>query len=936
MKRNGSVLIVVLGLLAILAVVGITFVTMSSIDTSTAANFALQAQFDLAADAAVDYVCQALVQDIWEFDTSTSSSTYRQYTGRVLTGLYGTEFWDHPSATDASGNRTDPYLATNWEGFDKPTPTGGAVYSFPTAAVVTLFNLTNFGGATVTDGSGDTDGHPNNLGIPSPKDVGQGVQVKWNSPANGLWIPDLAFPYETGVIRVSVTVQDHGAMVNLNAHGNGNRQDNEVAQRWPYVAAQGKGYFVSDVGNPLVVPSFWTGFNLDLKKLVLGDGASVPGRWSKSGPGIQATGEILIQNPFAKGDRPYTLDEEFELRRLTGTAATTRLESFTTGGGLQSTPASFTPTTWQNRLSLTTVGWTAEVRPSLIDPLNTSPPPGTHDTTQQLKADLNFDIDADIKAALVAGRAFDPRPGFSEKTLDQFIANICAFRKRTPSFLQPSPNIYGARRQPFFTKAAAGSTPGTPPKWPLKLEVYNPWPGDQAGDTGGIAWNLWKIVITCKDDQTIGDASDKKTITIVIREITTPPSKWAAKRAIEVNKTISTDPADTTRQTLTIAGTGANNTFGLEVAEIRLDAFSGGPPQGVDKIDPSVVSAGWRRKVGVYEEMRAPSADLSTAITVLYVKDLASGEGVGNLSFGTLNPQEILKGDGIPIRFPHSVPDIATWDPKTKGPLPPYATATDSQFKAFLRIGDLNQVLCPKDETEALPANYWPWIGRIASKSVLYQTLEKEVKFDWDDTMAVGDPTAFCRRNAANVLTTERPWLDSYDNDGDGKIDDQDKGNDTDGGRFCGPEIRVAGKINLNTATDKTLDAIDTSLGTGGAIKTVVKNLRVAGTIKSIAQLVGQFPSPGTGDDALGPLEKRDLPFTRISNIATVRSDTFSIYGTVQYVEPPKTAGATPARIIKTRRFWALVDRSPSLAFSPAATGNKFLHPRIVNLQWMD
>ena len=927
MKRKGSVLIVVLGLLAILAVVGITFVTMSSIDTSTAANFALQAQFDLAADAAVDYVCHPLVQDIWEFDTSASTSpTYRQYTGRALTSLYGTEFWDQANAT------SDPYLATNWAGATAPT---GAVYSFATTGTVTLYNLNNFGGATVTDGSESQPllGHPNNLGIPDTTG-----KVIWNKPANGLWIPDLAFPYEAGVIRVSVTVQDHGAMVNLNAHGNW--QDD---QKWPYGAARGKGYFISDV-NP-VVTGFLSG--LDLKKLVLGDGASVPGRWSKNnGPGIKETGEILIQNPFAKGDCPYTLDEEFELRRLTGTAATTRLESFTTGGGLQSTPASCTPTTWQNRLSLTTVGWTAEVRPSLIDPLNTSPPPGTHDTTQQLKADLNFDNDAVVRAALVDGRAFDPRPGFSEKTLGQFIANICAFRKRTPSFLQPSPNIYGARRQPFFTKALATAVAQTtPPKWNLKLEVYNPWPDDQAsGDTGGIAWSQWKVVIKCKDDQTIGDASDKKTITIVIREITTPPSKWAAKRAIEVNKTISTDPADTTRQTLTIAGTGANNTFGLEVAEIRLDAFSGGPTQGVDKIDPSVVSAGWRRKVGVYEEMRAPSADLPTAITVLYVKNLnpAAGESAGTMTFGTVDPYEITKEDGknnrIPIRFPHSVPDIGTWDPKTKGPLPPYAT--DGQFKAFLRLGDLNQVLCPKDETEA--AAFWPWITTVASRSISGTVADDaSVKFNWDDTMAVGDPTAFCRMNAANVLTTERPWLDSYDNDGDGKIDDQDKGNDTDGGRFCGPEIRVAGKINLNTATDKTLDAIDTSLGTGGAIKTAVKSLRGANNttpIKSIAQLAGQM-TPGTGadrGDAFGPLEKRDLGFTRLSNIATVRSDTFSIYGTVQYVEPPKTAGATPARIIKTRRFWALVDRSPSVAFSPVASSNKFLHPRIVNLQWMD
>jgi len=917
MRSRGSVLIVVLGLLAILAVVGITFVTMSSIDTSTAANFALQAQFDLAADAAVDYVCQALVQDIWEFDTSAATSTtYRQYTGRALTGLLGTEFWDQ--AKPAS----DPYLATNWEGAAAPT---GAVYSFPTTGTVTLYNLI-FGGMTLPTGN---DG-PNNLGIPT------GNVVTWNSPANGLWIPDLAFPYEAGVIRVSVTVQDHGAMVNLNAHGN------VLTDKWGYSKARSKGYFVSDLA-----PVFTGLTTLDIGKLVFGDGANVPGRWGNglgahtTGPGIEATGETLIQNPFRNGESPYTLDEEFELRRLTGTAATTRLESFTgTGGALTSTPASFTSATWQNRLSLTTVGWTAEVRPCPLPTTNpTTPAPGSHEASQQLKADLNFDEPGTIRLALTDGRAFNPTT--SPKTLDQFIANILAFRKRTPNFMTFNNVYYGARRQPFFTKASAGASSGTPPKWPLKLEVYNPWPGDQAGDTGGIGWNQWRVVIKCKDAQTtIGDTSDKKTITIVLKEITTPPTKWAAKRAFVVDKTATGSTNGPSDKPLTIEGLGANDTFGKEVSEIRLDAVAVGPPQGVDKIDPSVVSAGWRRKVGVYEEMRDNGTDPTspTAITVLYVKDLASGEGPGALSFGTVNAQEILKGDGIPIRFPHSVPDTTEYNPKDqgKGPLPPYAT--DGRFfKAFPRLGDLNQVLYPKDETEA--AAFWPWIGRIASKSIQYQTFEKEVKFDWDDTSALpGDPTKYTRMNAANVLTTERPWLDSYDNDGDGKTDDQDKGDDALGGRFCGPEIRVAGKINLNTATLKTLDAIDTSLGTGGAIKTAVVNLRVAGTIKSIAQLVGQI-TPGTGadrGDAFGFLEKRDLGFTRISNIATVRSDTFSIYGTVQYVEPPQPTAGPPARIIKTRRFWALVDRSPSVAYSPAASSNRFLHPRIVNFQWMD
>lgn len=77
MRSPGSVLIMVLGLLAVLAVVGITFVTMTNIDRRTAANFALQSQFMLAGDAAVDYVCHHLVQDLWYYDLSTQRYAYQ-------------------------------------------------------------------------------------------------------------------------------------------------------------------------------------------------------------------------------------------------------------------------------------------------------------------------------------------------------------------------------------------------------------------------------------------------------------------------------------------------------------------------------------------------------------------------------------------------------------------------------------------------------------------------------------------------------------------------------------------------------------------------------------------------------------------------------------------------------------------------------------------
>ena len=99
MRQRGSILIVVLGLLAILAIVGVAFVTMSSIDRSTAANFALQSQFDLAADGAVDYVSHYLVQDLWEWHVFTNS-----YKGFILT-----------TNTDIKADTPSARKASNWD-----------------------------------------------------------------------------------------------------------------------------------------------------------------------------------------------------------------------------------------------------------------------------------------------------------------------------------------------------------------------------------------------------------------------------------------------------------------------------------------------------------------------------------------------------------------------------------------------------------------------------------------------------------------------------------------------------------------------------------------------------------------------------------------------------------------------------------------------------
>jgi hypothetical protein len=225
--------------------------------------------------------------------------------------------------------------------------------------------------------------------------------------------------------------------------------------------------------------------------------------------------------------------------------------------------------------------------------------------------------------------------------------------------------------------------------------------------------------------------------------------------------------------------------------------------------------------------------------------------------------------------------------------------------------------MCPNDGEGAA---WWdkPWVVRATRDHL---SSEDRFKFDW-----VRFPMA------ANCLCVGGPWADGIDNDGDGKTDLDDKGFVDDGGHG-GPEFRVAGKINLNTATDLTMSGLLSGVGMPASAGAAIKGLRPIDSVAKIVSVTGTVG--GTAEDAKGALEKRDLVFTRLSNIATTRSDTFSIYGTVQLVDVRLVTANNPLpRIIQSRRFWAIVDRSPCLAYPPGTY--RGTTPRVLNFQWLD
>jgi len=137
--------------------------------------------------------------------------------------------------------------------------------------------------------------------------------------------------------------------------------------------------------------------------------------------------------------------------------------------------------------------------------------------------------------------------------------------------------------------------------------------------------------------------------------------------------------------------------------------------------------------------------------------------------------------------------------------------------------------------------------------------------------------------NIFQYVTVFDPGSDGIDNDLDGLVD----ANDT-----VTPEWKVPGRININTApwfVMEQLPWIDRMI-----TREIVKHRDTYGPFSSIADLLQirymdlyavldrgdlvRFPDLTPGDGAADDFEERDVMFSRISNLVTVRSDVFTAY----------------------------------------------------------
>jgi len=903
MKASGSVLIVVLGLLAILAVIGVTFVTMSNLDRRTATNFAIQSQFMLAADGAVDYVTHHMVQDLWAYNP-----TRHTYDNKLLSNsnedepLLRNEPFDYPHAD------WDPWLS---EPITDVSMTATQHYSYKEQAdqyAGQYYGMRDWGDRVP---NGD---RPNNLGFPDRGAVPTYVR---SGRGHGGWIPELAAPFENGLIRISLTVIDHNAMINWNAHGN--------------LDPTPRGYYISDV-NPSKMRSF-----SGLLPALLINVNSPPGVWATSAaPGNPANKALVIENPGMYGDRPLTLDEEFELRRLTGTFWNdSRVETF--GSSLKADPDTATILQAKNRLSVTTVSWTSESRPNVDLRTGTLAQPitggGRTGGYNWRKADLNLDDPEDLYNAISAAPAFGAR----DTTLcGQFVANICGFRDGKDEACLQTYNVgrgsfLGASRQPLFSKARAQCIQSetdengnvTKELWRVDVQIISPWPNNCVHGSDGLTISNIRINADGASKAFQPALPDRLYCSGGMPQ----PFKTSCEVEIEPPETLASK---------------------LQSITLECGRFV------IDSIDSSEIAklaqTGIHRAISFEDESRGNrDPEGEDNIRVVYIGGWKLGIGSGMESWEKEEPQ--VK---IPIRFPRSVLDR---DNPPTGGLPPVwipgisdEDGNDRGFRAFPRVGDLNQVLCMRTAR----GSFWPWVTRVAA--IADPKSEIDIKFCWSAAQPPTRVDTESRLNLANVVTVGGPWHDRLDNDGDGYTDDDggDTGQGPDtglskqtrgggGGKFGGPELRVAGKININTATRETLETLAKSFQITSSFPVAVMAYRQNHPFFSPAQILTMPSSPTcVSTDAKGYVEAWDLPYTRLSNILDVRSDTFSVYGTVQYGHVEGSSNSFKFQLVRSRRFWALVDRSPALAYKPGQDPNSrtstsnFVRPRVLNFQWMD
>jgi hypothetical protein len=228
--------------------------------------------------------------------------------------------------------------------------------------------------------------------------------------------------------------------------------------------------------------------------------------------------------------------------------------------------------------------------------------------------------------------------------------------------------------------------------------------------------------------------------------------------------------------------------------------------------------------------------------------------------------------------------------PRISSPIYPYSFFMPNPLSPparFITVGDIPRILTLGHGTT--PGST---IGR---QLMAYEQLELSTALDQEHNVRL-DVQNPLHRNIFQYLTVFDPNSDHIDNDADGLVDEDD-----------GSEWKIPGRININTAPWYVLaqlpwvshhtpnyelaravveqrDAVG-AFGSIGELNFVIDPNDALRSIGYYARTDGPqagdllgFPDLTFGDGVEDDFEERDVIFSRVSNLVTVRSDVFTAY----------------------------------------------------------
>ncbi len=157
--------------------------------------------------------------------------------------------------------------------------------------------------------------------------------------------------------------------------------------------------------------------------------------------------------------------------------------------------------------------------------------------------------------------------------------------------------------------------------------------------------------------------------------------------------------------------------------------------------------------------------------------------------------------------------------------------------------------------------------------------------------------------NLLEYITITDPSMDNIDNDGDSSKDSADTGSQT--GDFDGPEYRIPGLINVNTAPTEVLASLPD--GSGGTLGSTIATEISGGSkpYESIGDLIDKVDGAnGITDTSATYKWDEEKRLRAISNLITTRSNVFTVYVTAQITDEGQTS------VFAEKRILAIVDRS--------------------------